>query len=230
MEIRKLRLEIVVGFVTAAALLYIFADLAEGLLADELTGFDAFVTGYIRAYISPTITAIALFFTTLGTFYADVLVLVVICIYLLVFRKQKLESVILIITLAGAAGLNVLLKDIFKRSRPDIARLAEAGGYSFPSGHAMISAAFYGMIGYMLWRSLRQQGRSAWHIAVLTGVFVLLIGVSRIYLGVHYPSDVLAGFAAGGVWLLACIAGLHAFRRKQSPDLPGGRNDRFIRR
>ncbi len=77
----------------------------------------------------------------------------------------------------------------------------------------MISTAFYGMLGYLLWLSLRERSKTAWPVIVLTVCLVFFIGVSRVYLGVHFPSDVIAGFAAGGLWLIACIIGLHTIRK-----------------
>jgi len=107
-----------------------------------------------------------------------------------------------------------VLKTAFQRARPDIQHLIAVGGYSFPSGHAMVATVFYGMLGYLIWLNLRERSKTAWIVPVLTALLIFSIGVSRIYLGVHFPSDVLAGFAAGGLWLTGCIVGLHAFRKK----------------
>ncbi|WP_052947880.1 phosphatase PAP2 family protein [Aneurinibacillus tyrosinisolvens] len=76
----------------------------------------------------------------------------------------------------------------------------------------MISASFYGMLGYLLWLNLRERSKPSWYIIVVTLLLILAIGMSRIYLGVHFPSDVVAGFAAGGAWVAACIIALHAIR------------------
>ncbi|MCK9906483.1 phosphatase PAP2 family protein, partial [Frankia sp. Cpl3] len=106
-------------------------------------------------------------------------------------------------------------------SRPSMHHLVEAGSYSFPSGHAMVSAAFYGMLGYLIWLNLRQRTKPAWYVVALTVLLIVAIGISRVYLGVHFPSDVIAGFAAGSIWLTACIFGLHAIRhylgKKKNP-------------
>ena len=77
----------------------------------------------------------------------------------------------------------------------------------------MIATAFYGMLGYLIWSNLRQRSKPSWYVMLLTFCLVAAIGASRVYLGVHYPSDVIAGFAAGGVWLLACELALGAARR-----------------
>lgn len=105
--------------------------------------------------------------------------------------------------------LNTLLKELFRRSRPELDHLLVVHGYSYPSGHAMISMGFYGML-FVIW-AIEWKGRNTsnrW-IPVLCGIlFVLLIGISRVMLGVHYPTDVFAGFAAGFVWILCMVQGI----------------------
>ncbi|HEX6922907.1 MAG TPA: phosphatase PAP2 family protein, partial [Bacillales bacterium] len=96
---------------------------------------------------------------------------------------------------------------IFQRQRPEIHRLIEVTGYSFPSGHAMGSFVFYGMLGYFFILFLKSEYLKAGSTLLMAGL-IFMIGFSRVYLGVHYPSDVLAGFAAGGAWLTICIIGL----------------------
>lgn len=76
----------------------------------------------------------------------------------------------------------------------------------------MVSVAFYGVIGYLLWLNLRSHSKTSWCIVLITFVLILGIGMSRIYLGVHFASDVIAGYAAGGVWAIACIIGLKQVR------------------
>jgi membrane-associated phospholipid phosphatase len=107
----------------------------------------------------------------------------------------------------GSALLNLVLKIIFHRTRPVFpqAFLVDTG-YSFPSGHTMISLAFYGVIAYIALTYIK--GRS-WKVLTVVGALVIsvVIGFSRLYLGVHYLTDVLAGWAAGGLWLAVCILG-----------------------
>jgi len=105
--------------------------------------------------------------------------------------------------------LNTFLKEIFRRSRPELDHLLVVHGYSYPSGHAMISMGFYGML-FVIW-AIEWKERDVlrrW-LPVICGIlFVLLIGVSRVMLGVHYPTDVFAGFAAGFVWIGCMIQGI----------------------
>jgi membrane-associated phospholipid phosphatase len=124
---------------------------------------------------------------------------------------------------AGSAVLNQMLKGLFERPRPhfDHPLLIETS-YSFPSGHAMESFVVYGMLAYFGVLALRSW---EWRVGVVCGaaLLVVLIGFSRMYLGVHYFSDVIAGYAAGGVWLSALITGVETIRRSRKEAKIGGR-------
>jgi membrane-associated phospholipid phosphatase len=130
-------------------------------------------------------------------------------------RKDWGRLGLLFATVVGAAVLNLALKYLFLRPRPDLVQAyAHDTGYSFPSGHAMISMAFYGTIAYLLFVALRN-----WRLRALVclglAIVLVLIGFSRLYLGVHYLTDILGGWAAGGLWLATCILGgqLEVFSR-----------------
>ncbi|WP_257351590.1 phosphatase PAP2 family protein [Pseudalkalibacillus decolorationis] len=127
--------------------------------------------------------------------------MIVLVIHFFVNRSPHL-ALILLFNLMGVRLMNRFLKNIYDRTRPDHTPLLDAGGFSFPSGHSMNSAAFFGFLGYLLWVYFSRSGVKKNYILYISGFLVLLIGLSRVYLGVHFPSDVIAGFAAGGVWLL----------------------------
>ena len=123
--------------------------------------------------------------------------------------KDRSKLLLFIIVLLGSHNLFRLLKQLFKRARPDFHRLIEIGGYSFPSGHATNALSIYGILTFVLWHHIPAPwGRI---ILFIFSIFMILsIGLSRIYLGVHYPSDVLAGYFAGG-FLLTMIIGCYQF-------------------
>ncbi len=125
------------------------------------------------------------------------------------WKRRWLRLILWVAALAGGELLDLLLKTWFARPRPSFADpLAVALYYSFPSGHATLSLITYGLLAYFLFTSLPR----AWERVPVTSaliLLILLIGVSRIYLGVHYFSDVLAGFAVGGLWLSFCITAMN---------------------
>lgn len=185
----------------------------SGFLSGLVAAFDDRITSYVQSFTSDGVTPAAIVITNLGSAPVELLVLTIVSAVLFFRLRHGLEAMMLIVSLAGGWLLNEGLKRIFHRARPAIEHLVEAGGYSFPSGHAMVSMAFYGMIGYLLWSNLRTRLKPAYYVILLTALLVIAIGTSRINLGVHYPSDVVAGFAAGGTWLIVCIMVLLAGRR-----------------
>ncbi|KEO84160.1 phosphatase PAP2 family protein [Tumebacillus flagellatus] len=194
---------------TKAFLLSLLAVLGFGLvtilvLGQKVADFDTAIINSVQQRESPTLTAIMKFFTFIGSTPA-VLGLSVIILYLLYkYLHHRIECVLFLAVMAGAAALNQLLKMIFHRPRPDLHRLIEITGYSFPSGHSMSAFAMYGVLTFLLWRHVPTRWGRA--LIVLLGIaMTLMIGISRIYLGVHYPSDVIGGYLAGGFWLGASI-------------------------
>ncbi|ARV59979.1 PA-phosphatase [Nostocales cyanobacterium HT-58-2] len=143
------------------------------------------------------------------TFLGDPIVLLLLCLGLKfgpLSHNRRAQANTLSLGALGAIGLNCLLKFLFGRARPALwNRIIDVGLHSFPSGHAMVSIVIYGFLGYILAEQFPQwKGR----IFALTVVLILAIGFSRLYLGVHWPTDVVAGYAVGLVWLIACILSL----------------------
>ncbi|HBP64633.1 MAG TPA: phosphatase PAP2 family protein [Desulfosporosinus sp.] len=204
------------GLLISILLLALFTKLSEDLLYNELGTFDRIVGELIRGFATPSLTSVAVVITNLGSAYIEIGLTVLVGGFLWFRLKHVWETSLLAISLSGAWLLNTILKDLFHRARPDIVHLANAGGYSFPSGHAMVSAAFYGVVGYLVWINLKNRSKPSWYVIVFTFALILAIGISRIYLGVHFASDVIAGYAAGGVWAIACIIGLKEIRYYKS--------------
>ena len=126
-----------------------------------------------------------------------VFVLTVLAIILIKGLKNKL---FLLTGIVGTAGLNVLLKHIVQRERPNINRLIPEKGYSFPSGHSMMSMAFYGMLIFLIFKYVKNTALK-WTLIVILTILLSTIGITRIYLGVHYPSDVIGGFVVSLTYL-----------------------------
>lgn len=176
----------------------------ETLLRNAMGLFDNMFIWLVRYFASPAIDEVMIAISDLG-FGISYIIIVVAAFSLLTYLKRWREVGALAICLVGGAALSLLLKHLFQRSRPDLFRVVPETGYSFPSGHAMASMCFFGMAAFLIMRIIPSW---RWRLTVMTLAVILIvaIGISRIYLGVHYPTDVVAGYAAGSMWLAFCIS------------------------
>ncbi len=127
-------------------------------------------------------------------------ILIVICLVL--FCKR--DRIFLLISAGGGTIIMSLIKNIVCRSRPDHLRLVKQGGYSFPSGHSMITVCFYGLLMYLIMKKVKNKYLKIVSMIILS-IIVITIPISRIYVGVHYPTDVVAGLSLGGIVLILSI-------------------------
>jgi len=165
--------------------------------------------------------------TFIGSPAAALAIATIVCV-LLYRRRQLVEAALLPVALAGGELLNVVLKLSFHRPRPEVA-FVHLDTYSFPSGHAMLSTTAYGALAYLVWSHLHAR-RARFALTAGTVVLVALICFSRLYLGVHYLSDVLGGAAAGAFWLAVSIAVQTLYGERFARALAGSAVDRHGRR
>lgn len=210
-----LGLYLTLGLAVSVGCLWLLGGVAEDILAhDPIVQFDTRLANLLHSWATPAATAVFLVITQFGG--PLVVILAVVTTLLLAWRRWWLHLAAWLVALGGGEVLNVVLKQLFQRPRPvfahPLAGVLVDNEYSFPSGHALGSLITYGMMAYFAVLLLRTwRGRSA----LVSGavLLVLLIGFSRLYLGLHYFSDVIAGYAAGGVWLSTCITGMELIRR-----------------
>ncbi|MDQ3050846.1 MAG: phosphatase PAP2 family protein [Bacteroidota bacterium] len=217
-----LRFPKVYRFITARFSLYKFAGLPLTFLL--IAGFSNFLVFYEIADLVVESEGIVTLDTSISKFFFDlrttevvvpmfyfskigsfpfVAVLALLTIALLLFLKKYVYILALLVSLGGTAVTVYFSKPHFQRARPELFKYYDASPFSFPSGHSIIAVAFYGLLFYFLIRNLnRHLGYS------ITGAFIFVnfIGFSRIYLGVHYFTDVVAGFAIGALWLMLAIS------------------------
>ena len=136
--------------------------------------------------------------------------MITLTIVLLVLIKNKKIGISIFSNLVIVTILNQLLKAILQRPRPTEYRIVEETGYSFPSGHSMVSMAFYGYLIYLIYKYVKNK-YIKWISIVLLSILVCSIGISRIYLGVHYTSDVLGGFLISMSYLVIYISAVNKF-------------------
>lgn len=199
-ELIKKNLKWVVLFIC----LVVFLALAEDVFNKEIMYGDIIGYKLISTFlISDFVTPIAKFITNFGG--AIFLSIATVMLFLLIKNKKiglSIISNIVIITI-----LNQLLKRILQRPRPTEFRIVEETGYSFPSGHSMVSMAFYGYLIYLIYRYIKNK-YVKWTLITILSILICLIGISRIYLGVHYTSDVLGGFLLSISYLVIYISSI----------------------
>ena len=199
-ELIKKNLKWVVLFICLVG----FLALAEDVFNKEIMNGDIIGYKLISTFlISDFVTPIAKFITNFGG--ALFLSIATVMLFLLIKNKKiglSIISNIVIITV-----LNQLLKRILQRPRPTEFRIVEEKGYSFPSGHSMVSMAFYGYLIYLIYRYIKNK-YVKWTLITILSILICLIGISRIYLGVHYTSDVLGGFLLSISYLVIYISSI----------------------
>lgn len=202
---------VAVGALGAALAMLLFIRLAHEMMEGETQRFDVSVLALLAAHRS------AWLFTLMGCVSQVAgpnIQSVLVCLAAAAFARRGRfwpDGLVLLTAGVGGAALVWGLKHLFHRPRPEV--IFDRLGYSFPSGHSFFAVVVYGTLAYLLARMLPRRVRSwVWSTA---GLAILLVGFSRIYLGEHYPSDVLAGFVVGVPWLWGCLALYQALARRK---------------
>ncbi|HSL55351.1 MAG TPA: phosphatase PAP2 family protein [Pyrinomonadaceae bacterium] len=213
-----LSLSLLIGLATAILALIFFGWLADQALEGDARRFDDATRAAVHQFATPLLTAIMRGFSFVGSTIALTIGTIVVVVRF-VMRKWKREAKLFAITMGGAALLNITLKLAFKRPRPvPFFNLSPPETYSFPSGHSLTSAVFFGALAAILTARIKSK-RVRLAIWIVSTAMFFLIGLSRIYLGVHYTTDVIAGFAAALIWILVVRfveMGLVRRRRRKS--------------
>lgn len=166
--------------------------------------FDFKVFDFLQSHVSDKNNDIMLFFTFLGKHSFLIPANIALIIFFLFIKRHKWFSIKIPAIALTSLALMGLLKNLFGRPRPLIPLLDEARGLSYPSGHALMSVTFYGLLIHIVWHTVKRTWLK-WLLIILLSLLILTIGFSRIYLRVHYASDVFAGFATGFLWLVISL-------------------------
>jgi undecaprenyl-diphosphatase len=196
-------------YAPAIACLLVFLALAAAMISGAMLPFDMSARSAVHSLASSDLTELAKFFSFIGSAFVWVPATLVAISALSLTRRYK-QARAIGGSLFGAVLLDNGLKVLFHRARPEVFFGVSPDTYSFPSGHSLFATCFYGTLAAALTREFESALRRTivWGTAVLT---TLCIGWSRIYLGMHYPSDVLAGYLVGTAWL-ALLCGVGVFR------------------
>ena len=208
-------LHLTIGSVALVGSAWLFGGVAEDLITkDPLTFVDVIISEWFRINATPSFTATMALVSSLASTIAVLSLSIVVSTFLL-WKRRWYGLLALALVVPGGLLLNLLLKMAFARGRPDWGDF-DLIGYSFPSGHTMTATLFYGLLGAFFvlevkswyWRAIA---------AVLTFMIICAVGFSRIYLGAHYVSDVIAAFTAGAAWLAICLTAVETLRRHRHP-------------
>jgi len=211
-----LGLHLTIGLLISIAALWLFGGITEDVIHhDPLTQFDLTLLDWFHGHTTPTGLRIFGAISWLGS-PAMMTALRLVVALVLLCRRHMLLLGGWVATLGGSGMLEITLKQIIQRPRPMYAStFLHSTSFSFPSGHAMGSLVGYGILAYLLVVFWTERRRTQLTIVLVAALLTVAIGVSRLYLGVHYFSDVVAGYAAGLLWLSACITGLEMARRQR---------------
>ncbi|WP_379133574.1 phosphatase PAP2 family protein [Paenibacillus sp. sgz500958] len=180
---------------------------------NKTASFDSRIIHMVQSVESPFLTSLARGLSLVGSSSLAIGLSLLIMLLLYLLLKHRVELLLFLWVGVGSHLLNTLLKLRFHRERPNIHRIIEEVGYSFPSGHSMAAFSLYGVVTFLLWRHISTK---FWRLLLIGGAVLVTSGIgwSRIYLGVHYPSDVIGGYAASCAWLMLSIAIFRLFRAK----------------
>lgn len=212
------------GIIVAAIGTFLFAELAEHVMSGGTQAFDEAALRWIGNHHSPALDDAMLEITTLGT---STVVIMIVCVsgLFLSLTKHKYSALLLLVATIGGSLLDTVLKLQFGRQRPHVFTWGtHAAMSSFPSGHAMSATIVYSTVAYLAAR-LQKRLWARWATMLLAAVIIVMIAFSRMYLGVHYPSDVLAGAIVGLSWAAFCMATLEAIQRFAQRHAPEVKKD-----
>jgi len=197
-------IELIIIWVAFLGSLFAFLFITKEVFHLREEEFDRKVFLFLTAHITESMTSFmeAITFFASRNFIAGAALMVF--FYFIFIKRHAWYSLKIPVVALGSITLNLVLKHLFNRPRPLLPHLVKSSGLSFPSGHAMISISFYGLLIYLIWEQVESKYLKYTLIALLL-ILIHLIGFSRVYLRVHYASDVMAGFALGTLWLILSI-------------------------
>ncbi|PAX60418.1 phosphatase PAP2 family protein [Brunnivagina elsteri] len=211
------------GLGISLLILFIVAKLAEEVLEKEAFVFDKTFLLWLHQFANPTLDKLMLFITQIGD-PTTVIIVAGVTLAILWWRNYRLEIMVFILNCLGGLILNTGLKLFFSKPRPQLwKQLIVETSYSFPSGHAIGSVILYGFITFLLTTFYPKYSPIIYTLAV---ILIGAIGISRLYLGVHWLTDIIAGYGVGFLWLMICIIILKLQRLKQG-EMTSGRSARI---
>ena len=213
-KVKGVSLRLLIALAVFGAILLLLLYITDEIVLENESGFDNRVFQFLRGYTSPAVTATMIFFTFFGSMKFLFPAYCILVLYFLFYKKNKLRSFNIAAIGISSIAILFLIKDIFKRHRPSDPLIANVKGFSFPSGHSTSAFTFFGLLIYIIWESQVSRWLK-WVASIALFFFAVLIAASRVYLHVHYASDVVAGFCLAVLWLTICIFVLHRIENEK---------------
>jgi undecaprenyl-diphosphatase len=211
-RVSLMSVEMMIIIIAFFAALFVFAIVTKMIFFERKESFDLKVFEFLKSHINNSTTGFMQFFSFFGSHLFLIPANIVLSAYFLFIKKKTWNSIKVPVISLSSVLLMFVLKQFFHRERPMEPLLQQARGMSFPSGHALMSFAFYGLIIYLV-RQVVKNKPLKFLATLLFLLLIFFIGFSRIYLRVHYASDVLAGFSLGLVWLVLSLAIINKIER-----------------
>lgn len=207
----------IVGIISCLLIIYLVAEISDEVLDREAFAFDKTILLWIHSFSNPTLDRIMHAVTSLNN--PDfVSIVAFVTLGLLLWKRCYPEAKIFVADCAGGVVLSYGLKSVFGKARPDLWQSAiEEVSFSYPSGHALGSTVLYGFLAYLFATRFPQ---FAWLIYLTAVLTIAAIGSSRLYLGVHWPTDIIGGYGIGFLWLMFCITMLKLLKMRQLKTQP----------
>ncbi len=202
--IALLSIEIIVLVGVFGTALFAFIGIAKMIFKEKKETFDQHAFTLLANEVNEINTNVMQVFSFLGSHTFLIPANLTLVAWFLLIKKHRWYSIKVPVVALSSLLLMFLLKLIFQRDRPLTPLLEAAHGYSFPSGHALMSITFYGLLIFLVWLNIKNVW-GKWSLTLLLAFLIIFIGISRVYLRVHYTSDVLAGFCVGLMWLLLSL-------------------------
>lgn len=199
---------ILAGFVSVGVAFYFFFELAEEVIEQEKIIIDQWAIDAVTAIQTEWLGQAWGWITELGSVTWITIASLILVVYLFMASSfSRWVAIYFVVNMLGISALTKILKLSFERNRPEVLAEYDGTGFSFPSGHTTGALTFYGFLIYLVVSSsMKKQWK--WALNIFLGLLILLVGLSRVYLGVHFFSDVMAGMLFGLAWLLVCIGAL----------------------
>ena len=215
--LRQTGVYIVVGLGGALLLLYLFSELTEDLLRNEFSNLDNNFELWVHSFANPVLDFIFNVFTTIGGGWG-MSILPGLAFLILAWKRHYFSAIMVILAVGGGLLINFVLKNLFQRPRPELweSTFARPNSFSFPSGHATLSLCLFGILIWVFYHLLKSP-RLKVELAILLVFTIIMVGLSRVYFGVHYPTDVVGGYLSGGFWLTLLVSGDAIFTRMKLP-------------